>query len=76
MDLADSRAVALTRLVDWAAPRLRWRNTEAVSGLAAAIAMDTGVPCHLLLAAARHYGSWNNSLPRFSVDGDGSEATI
>eukprot|EP00969_Alexandrium_andersonii_P262248 11592951-Alexandrium_andersonii.AAC.1 len=38
--------------------------------------MDTGVPCHLLLAAARRYGVWNNLLPRFSVDGDGSEANI
>eukprot|EP00969_Alexandrium_andersonii_P165671 7321071-Alexandrium_andersonii.AAC.1 len=68
MDLAEARALALTRLVDWAAPRLRRHATETVSGLAAAIAMDTGVPCHLLLAAARHFGVWNNLLPRFSVD--------
>eukprot|EP00969_Alexandrium_andersonii_P175150 7746097-Alexandrium_andersonii.AAC.1 len=30
----------------------------------------------MLLAAARHYASWNNARPRFSVHGDGSEATI
>eukprot|EP00969_Alexandrium_andersonii_P021563 944209-Alexandrium_andersonii.AAC.1 len=67
---------ALTRLVAWAAPRLRRRGTEAVSGVAAAIAMDRGVPCHLLLAAARHFSSWGNGLPRLHVDGTGSEATI
>eukprot|EP00969_Alexandrium_andersonii_P073634 3247388-Alexandrium_andersonii.AAC.1 len=53
----DARAQALARLVDWAAPRLRRHGTEAVSAVAAAVAMDTGAPCHLLLAAAQHFNS-------------------
>eukprot|EP00969_Alexandrium_andersonii_P238022 10505994-Alexandrium_andersonii.AAC.1 len=67
MDLEEARAVALTRLVDWFAPRLRRRNASAATGLVAAITLDMGAPCHMLLAAARHYAVWNNAQPRFTV---------
>eukprot|EP00969_Alexandrium_andersonii_P268658 11872311-Alexandrium_andersonii.AAC.1 len=34
------------------------------------------MPCHLLIAAAQHYSTWGNGLPRFEVSGSGSEAVI